>query len=289
MKLLRVEFLWNNPFISLLSILILILSSVINTNKPQEVLLSKDDRSNIVESFRVLVTNLVFSLAHIEDKKSKTILLTSTIAGEGKTFLASNLSSFLAYSNHKVVILGMDFRAPKLSTYFTNNTSKGITHFIKDNSLSIDDIINKSSVEGLDVIFPGIIAPVFLDITKSERFNMMMSQLKERYEYVIIDSAPIGLVSETLAFAPFVDMCLFVIRANHLDKRILKISNKLYNEKRFPDYRSILNGVNMNVTGYGYGYGYGYGVEPDFSVYKYKPWKKEFWQFHLQKIKNMKK
>ncbi|MBX7261419.1 MAG: polysaccharide biosynthesis tyrosine autokinase [Chitinophagales bacterium] len=259
-----------------------VLSSIVKTRKPETKILEKDDRRGIVESFRVLVTNLVFSLSHISDSKSKTIMLTSTIAGEGKTFISSNLAAFLAYSNNKVVLLGMDFRAPKLNLYFKNVKNKGITHFIKEENLEIEDIVNSTNVEGLDVIYPGLIAPVFLDITKSDRLRLMMDQLKEKYDYIIIDSAPVGLVSETLSLFPFVDMCLYIVRADHLDKRALKISEKLYNEGRFADFRLVLNAEDIRKSEYGYGnygkYG-GYGAYGDFEQEeKYKIWQYKYWK-----------
>jgi capsular exopolysaccharide synthesis family protein len=254
-----------------------VLSSIFKANKPELQILDKNDRGNMTESFRILVTNLVFSLSHISDNKNKTILLTSTVAGEGKTYISSNLAAFLAYSSYKVVLLGMDFRAPKLNTYFENYQTKGITHFIKEEDLTLDDIINHTPIAGLDVVFPGLIAPVFLDITKSKRLDLLMAELKAAYDYVIIDSAPVGLVSETLSFAPYVDMCLFVVRANHLDKRMLKISDKLYKEKRFADYRLILNGIDHKRSEYGYGYGYGYGpVEENIKPWHLKYWKEKF-------------
>lgn len=255
-----------------------VLSSILKTRKSgTQKILGKQDRAYIIESFRILVTNLVFSLSHIGDKKNKTLLVTSTVAGEGKTFIASNLAAFLTYSNYKVVVIGMDFRAPSLNTFFTNDKNIGITHFIKDDELKVDDIINSTQVENLDVIFPGQIAPVFLDITKSRRLSLLINELKERYDYVIIDTAPVGLVSETLSFAPFADMCLFVVRANYLDKRKLKISEKLFKEKRFADYRLILNAITLESSEYGYGYGdYSFKNKNEDKFWHIDFWRKKF-------------
>jgi capsular exopolysaccharide synthesis family protein len=235
-----------------------IIGSISKGSQTERKLLDKNDRTSIAESFRLLVSNLDFIVN--TNKKAKTILFTSTISGEGKSFISANLASFLAHSGNKVVLVGMDLRAPKLDEFFEQTKPFGITHFIKDKEMTIDQIIcHSKTTENLDVVFSGVIVPNFLEMTKSDRLQALFDALNEKYDYVIVDSAPVGLASDTLFFAGFMDMCLYVVRANYLDKRLLDVSGRLKKENRFKNMMMILNDVDMEKAKYGYGYGYAYG------------------------------
>lgn len=234
-----------------------ILGNIARGENSERVILSKNDRSTLGESFRLLVANLEFLLN--DAKECKSVLVTSTISGEGKSFISSNLAANLAFSGHKVVLIGLDLRVPKLDEYFKITSKYGVTHFIKNNDLVVDDLINKiDKVPNLDVINSGLILPNFIDIIKNNRLNELIAQLKERYDYVIIDSAPVGLVSDTLLLNSIADLCLYVVRADYLDKRLLEVPEKLKKDKRFKDMILLLNDVDMNNFKYGYGNAYNY-------------------------------
>ena len=259
---------------------------ILQENNSQRTLLSVDDRSSAAEALRLAITNIEFILADKFD--CRTILTTSTISGEGKSFISANMATFLAYSGKKVILLGFDLRAPKLHEFFDYNNELGITHFIKKQDLKIDDIIIKSHEnDNLDIIHSGLIVPNFVELMKNSRISELFKELKKRYDYIIIDSAPVGLVSDTLNLSKYTDMTLFVIRAHYLDKNMLAISNKLFKEKKLPQMNSILNAVDMKKSSYGYGYGqqygYGYGNEENKNEkHKFQPWRKEFWKYWLK-------
>ncbi|RZK07560.1 MAG: polysaccharide biosynthesis tyrosine autokinase [Flavobacterium sp.] len=234
-----------------------ILGNIARGENSERKILSKNDRSTVGESFRLLVANLEFLLN--DNKECKSILVTSTISGEGKSFVSSNLAANLAFTGHKVVLIGLDLRVPKLDEYFKITSKYGVTHFIKNNDLAVDDLFNRiEGVGHLDVINSGLILPNFIDIIKNNRLNELISELKQRYDYVIIDSAPVGLVSDTLLLNTIADLCLYVVRANYLDKRLLEVPEKLKKDKRFKDMILLLNDVDMNNFKYGYGNAYNY-------------------------------
>ncbi|MDR6967869.1 capsular exopolysaccharide synthesis family protein [Flavobacterium arsenatis] len=239
-----------------------ILGNIARGENSERIILKKNDRTTVGESFRLLVANLEFLLN--DTKKCKSILITSTISGEGKSFVSSNLAANLAFSGHKVVLIGLDLRVPKLDEYFKITSKFGVTHYIKDDQLVLDDIINKiDGIEHLDVINSGLILPNFIDIIKNNRLNDLITQLKEKYDYVIIDSAPVGLVSDTLLLNTVADLCLYVVRADYLDKRLLEVAEKLKKDKRFKDIILLLNDVDMNNFKYGYGNAYNYVDDQD--------------------------
>lgn len=248
--------------------------------------LGLEDRSSAAEGLRLMVTNIEFILSDINNCKS--ILLTSTFAGEGKSFIAANTASYLAYSGKKTILLGFDLRAPKVNEFFEYDNIYGITHYIKNQDLTFSDIITSiSSYDNkLDVIHAGVTVPNFVELLKNNRITELFEYLKVNYDYIIIDSAPIGLVSDTLNLSKFADMCLYIFRAHEFDKSAIVISNKLFTENKFNRMHSILNGVDVLNKSYGYGYGYGYGSSYGYgdedkknkNIFKYKPWTVKFWK-----------
>jgi tyrosine-protein kinase Etk/Wzc len=260
-----------------------------NHHLPNRVLLEINDRSSTAEGLRLMLTNIEFELADIIG--SKTILCTSTFAGEGKSFIAANIASYLAHSGKKTILLGFDLRAPKIDEFFDYDKTYGITHFVKKHEITIDDIIiSLPDYDGkLDVVHSGIIVPNFVELLKNSRIKELFDYLKANYEYIIIDSAPVGLVSDTLNLAKYIDMALYVFRAHTFEKNAISISNKLYKDKKLKRMCSVLNGVDLSKKSYGYGYGYGkmygygYGDEENINEkYKFQPWRKEFWKYWIK-------
>ena len=222
-----------------------VIGSISRGDIKERKILEKNDRSSIAESFRLLVTNLDFITTN-NTGKARSIVVSSTISGEGKSFVSSNLATFLAHSGNKVVLVGLDLRAPKLDEFFTVNSKVGITHFVKDNKITVDDIVFKSDVSNnLDLVFSGLIVPNFMEMTKSKRLKELFESLYTNYDYIIVDSAPIGLASDTLMFSNFADLCLYVVRADYLDKRLIDVSEILKRENRFKNITLLLNDVDM--------------------------------------------
>lgn len=187
-----------------------------------------------------------------------TILVTSTRPGEGKSFISVNLAASFAITGKRVVLLGMDIRNPQLGNYLGLKHNAGITNFLADPSLSIDSIIMPSPrVQGCDVILAGPVPPNPSELLSSAAVDKLFAELRERYDYIIIDSAPSGMVSDTLSLGHVADMTLYVTRADYTLRRDVTFVNNLSTDNRLPRIALVLNGVPMRAKAYGYGYGYG--------------------------------
>lgn len=222
------------------------------------VIIKKGDRSSIAEAFRIVRTNLSF-LINRNKEGAKTIFVTSTFSNEGKSFISINLASTLAMTQKKVILLGLDLRAPKILNYTNTHSTVGVTNYIIDETLDIDSlIINSKDLEGVDILPSGIIPPNPAELLMTERMSEIINHLKSKYDYIIVDTAPVGLVTDTLLINDFADVTLYVVRANVLDKNSLPILEDAYKNNKLKNIAVLVNGVDFE-NGYGYGKGYGYG------------------------------
>lgn len=217
-------------------------------------LVKSQDRDSLAEAFRIIRTNLNYMLSQ-KNQNGQIIVVTSTIAGEGKTMTSLNLASTLAATNKKVIIIGADLRKPKISSYLKVEKGKGLTHFLVDENTEISQIIKSDPEYGFDIINSWEIPPNPSDLISNGRFELVLDYVKERYDYIIVDTAPLGLVTDTMMLVHNSDLLIYVVRANMLDKRLLKAPQKLYQDERFGKMAVILNGCNFKRKGYGYGYG----------------------------------
>ena len=249
------------------------LGDVPNSESKEKVVVGHDVRSSTAEAFRLLRTNLDFMLTSNKDK-CKTIFITSTTSGEGKSFISINTASTLALSGKKVMLVGMDLRAPKVTEYLGIPDRKGVTNYITNESLNLNDLkFSIPEVKNLDIIASGVIPPNPAELLMTDRIEKMFSQLESEYDYLIVDTAPVNLVTDTLLIAKYADMFMYVTRANYLDKRLLSVPQALYNEKRLPNMAIVLNDTDPKRS-YGYGYGgYGYGY-----VVVEEPWYKKIFK-----------
>jgi tyrosine-protein kinase Etk/Wzc len=222
-----------------------------------KVIVKKDTRTSTAEAFRILRTNLNFMIPKtINGPRGRVIFLTSTISGEGKSFVSINLAATLALTNNKVLLLGLDLRSPKITEYLGIAQGKGITNYILDDTLNVDDLKSTiPDVENVDFISSGIIPPNPSELLSNHRVKELFEIVKKDYDYVIVDTAPIFLVTDTLLIADFADIFLYVARANFLDKRMLIVPKNFYEEKKLPNMAIVLNDTDSD-RGYGYGYGY---------------------------------
>ncbi len=247
------------------------LGDIPKSDVKEKVVIGGDDaRSSTAEAFRLIRTNLDFMLANSKNT-SNTIFVTSTTSGEGKSFISINIAASLALSGKKVLLLGMDLRAPKVTEYLGLPDRKGVTNYITDDELLLEDLkFNISDVKNLDIISSGVVPPNPAELLMTKRVENLFTIVKEDYDYVIVDTAPVNLVTDTLLIAKYADMFMYVARANYLDKRLLSVPQTLYKEKRLPNMAMILNDTDPKRSyGYGYGgYGYGYVIDE-------KPWYKK--------------
>lgn len=234
----------------------------------RNVVVQENRNSVVVEVYRGIRSNLPFVLS----KGQNVILFTSTTSGEGKTCIASNLAASIAFAGKKVVVVGLDIRKPRLAGLFNlANSEKGISNFFTrpaDDYGYLESIIQKSDVSpNLDIIAAGPIPPNPAELLEKENLVTAIDYLKQKYDYVILDTAPVGLVSDTLTIGKVADATLFVVRANYTFKGDIDLVNSLAVDKRLPNVNIILNATKVETGSYsykrygGYGYGrrYGYG------------------------------
>tara|TARA_R110002073_G_scaffold72537_1_gene177526 strand:+ start:530828 stop:533242 length:2415 start_codon:yes stop_codon:yes gene_type:complete len=237
-------------------------------------LIKKKDYSSIAEAFRILRTNLGFILPNngIEKNIGKTFFITSTIAHEGKSLVASNLATALAHAGHNTLLLGLDIRAPNIKPYLGIKSKQGITNYIIDSEVLIEDITTSvSNIENLSIITSGDLAPNPAELLLSPRVKELFESVKANYDYIIVDTAAYSMVTDTLLISKHADAFIYVVRANFIDHRALKYVKTLYNEKKIPNMNILVNGIDHKKS-HGYGYGYGYGVDYENSK---KPWWKK--------------
>lgn len=221
----------------------------------KKVMAVKEQGDDIVsEAFRILRTNMAFLSK--KDKPAQVITFTSFNIGAGKTFIARNLSMGLAYMKKRVVMVDLDIRKGTLSRHF-GHYHVGVTNYLSDNTVKVDDIIQHQ--EGFDLIPAGILAPNPAELLMDNRLDELMNELRTRYDYIIADNVPVGLIADATIANRIADLTIFVVRAGKLDRRQLPDIEKLYQEKKLKNMALVLNGANPERHGYGYSYGYGYG------------------------------
>ena len=238
-----------------------LLGEIPSLDRGQNELVMANDITPMAEAFRIVITNMNFMLPKKE--KGKVVYVTSTVKGEGKTFVSVNLALTLASPKHKVIIIGADIRNPQLQRYNPSRKGlDGLTEYLYNDDEKIEDIIHISSFNKYcDVIYSGSIPPNPADLLSNGRFEILIDQLKLIYEYVIVDTAPLMLVTDTFLNADLADATLYVTRSGFTEKSLLDFANKQINSKRIRNAAFILNDVSKDNLGYGNKYGYGYGVD----------------------------
>lgn len=229
-----------------------------------------ENKNNLMEEiFRSLRTNLQFLMK----EHDKVILMTSTTSGEGKTFIASNVAISFALLGKKVVLVGLDIRKPRLAELFEIDVHHhGITNLLIKDNITWDDvnkqIINSGVNSNLDLLMAGPVPPNPGELVTRKSLEETMDILKEHYDYIIIDTAPIGLVTDTLALGRIANATVYVCRADYTQKSSFGLINGLAYEKKMPNMSIVLNGVDLSKKKYGYYYGYGkYGKYGKYASY----------------------
>ena len=222
------------------------------------IVVHENKNTQMDEIFRSLRTNIQFMLK--ED--DKIILFTSSTSGEGKTFCAANLATSFALLGKKVILCGLDIRKPALGRLFgISDRFEGVTSLLtldKVTELALDSQIKRSGVnDNLDILLAGPTPPNPTELLARENFGVIANMLREKYDYVIFDTAPVGLVTDTLQIAQHADITVFVCRADYTPKSAFGLLNTLAAEKKMPNPCVVINGIDMSRRKYGYYYGYG--------------------------------
>ena len=221
----------------------------------------KENENLISEAFKIVRTNMSFLSR--KDRKIQVIMCTSFSSGDGKTFVSLNLANSFISARKKVVLVDLDIRKGTLTAHFSKHShhhAQGVTNYLADTDLRLGDIISSDTgVEGLDLIPSGSIAPNPAELLMDERLDEMFKELRNRYDVIITDSVPVGLVADATIANRVADLTLFVVRAGRLDRRQLPDIEAMYQERKLTNMSLLLNGADFHHHGYGYGYGYGYG------------------------------
>lgn len=223
-----------------------------------DIVVHENQNNQMEEIFRSMRTNLQFMLK----EGQKVVLFTSSTSGEGKTFNAANLSVSFGLLGKKVILIGLDIRRPRLAELFGINDHKhGITNLLVKDNPTIEDIQEQILPSGvnknLDLLMAGPIPPNPAELIARNSLDIIVNLLKERYDYIMIDTAPVGLVTDTLQIARVADASIYMCRADYTPKSSFNLINALANEKKFPNMAVVLNGIDMSKRKYSYYYGYG--------------------------------
>ena len=230
-----------------------------NTAKGKaDIVVHENQNNQMEEIFRSLRTNLQFML----HEGQKVVLFTSSTSGEGKTFTAANLSVSFGLLGKKVILVGLDIRRPRLAELFgINDHRHGITNLlVKDAPTAADvqeQILPSGVNKNLDLLMAGPIPPNPAELIARSSLETIIKALKDKYDYIMIDTAPVGLVTDTLQIARVADASIYMCRADYTPKSNFELINALANEKKLPNMAMVLNGIDMSKKKYGYYYGYG--------------------------------
>ncbi|TXK71645.1 tyrosine-protein kinase [Mesonia sp. HuA40] len=240
--------------------------------KTSDRLIQKNDHSVLAEAFRILRTNLNFFVER-DQKGGKVVFTTSTTKGEGKTFVAINLAISIASTGKKVLLLGCDLRNPQLHSYINlKKNLPGTTDYLYRKDISLAELVQKNAFEhaNLDLVLSGEIPPNPAELLLNGRFESLLDEARQNYDYIVVDTAPTILVTDTLLIAEHADATLYMIRANYTDSKLTQHIEDLQRNEKIKNMGLVLNDVKADgAYGYNYGYGYGYHAE---EVTKKKKW-----------------
>ncbi len=233
-----------------------------------------EDRTVLAEALRILRTNLDYLLQSKRTlhNKGNVIFVTSSVPGEGKTFISSNLAMVYASTKKKVLLVGADIRNPRIYSFFSGknvdklgrnikNDVKGLTEFLTDPSLKVKDIISTmlAHTSEVDVIYSGKIPPNPAELLMSDRMEKLFEEVSEKYDYIVVDTAPTLVVTDTLLISKYAHQIIYVTKAGMTEKKVISYPVRLRREGKLRNLSFVVNNVGEANLGYGGNYGYGYG------------------------------
>lgn len=232
-----------------------------------QMVVDKNPKSLIAESFRTIRTNLQF--LNTDGDSPKLIAITSTVSGEGKTFIAINLAGIIAFSGKKVILLDLDMRKPRIHEGFGVNNSKGMSTLLVGKD-TIENCVHQSNLDNLDFITAGPVPPNPSELILNKKTDEIIENLKKSYDVIIIDNPPVGMVTDGISIIQKADYPIYVFRSDYSKKHYVQNVDRLINENGITKMSVILNSVDIDrhKYGYNYGYGYGYGYGKAYGYYE---------------------
>jgi tyrosine-protein kinase Etk/Wzc len=228
----------------------------------EAVVITQGSRSSIAEMFRLIRTNLQFATA---GKANQVILVTSSMSGEGKTFFSINLAASLILTGKKAVVLGFDLRKPKLTQGLNMSNDIGISNYLISEGMAVDTIIQAvPGIPNLSIIGSGPTPPNPSELMALDRVEILIDELKTKFDYIIIDTAPLGQVADAFTLEGYINSTIYLVRYKYTYKEQLKIVDDIYSNKKLKHPMIVFNNASRQSSyGYGYGYGNGYGYHDD--------------------------
>ncbi|MGB0777338.1 MAG: polysaccharide biosynthesis tyrosine autokinase [Flavobacteriaceae bacterium] len=255
-----------------------VLGTVGSMRKMEHLIVFNKPKSSIAESFRILRSNIYFLYNNKNKNKeeSKTVLVTSSISGEGKTTIAVNLATIYALSGKKTLLVNMDLRKPRMHEEFDAENKRGVVNILVG-SEGIKDVLHPTDIANLDVVFSGPVPPNPSELIMNSSTEDFLKEATNTYDRVVIDSSPMGLVSDTLELIKYSDANLYVVRQGYTKKGMLKMIEEKYKEGEVKNISYVMNFFkSRGKYGYGYDYGkYGYGYIEDKEIPFYRKWFKK--------------
>ena len=203
-------------------------------------------------------------------------MVSSSISGEGKTFTSINLSATISTTRSKCLLIGADLRNPQIHNFLNIDKDRiGLSKYLYDDTTQLSELVIKNPLKdfNLDVVLSGEIPPNPSELLVSERFGEFLEDAKKAYEYIIVDTAPTILVTDTLLISKYADITLYTIRANYTDIQLLEHIKEIKNAEKLHNIGIVFNGVeNTGAYAYNYGYGYGYQVNTNAKRNRLKFW-----------------
>jgi tyrosine-protein kinase Etk/Wzc len=247
-----------------------IIGTIGHNDKMSDLPVFEFPKSALSESFRSLRTNLQYLL---REKDEKIILITSTISGEGKTFCATNIATILAMSNKKVLLIGLDLRKPKIHKFFNISNDSGLSTYLINQSTK-DEIVIPTNIKNLYLVPAGPIPPNPSELIETEAMEKLINEYKKEFDYIILDTPPIAIVTDAILASKFSNTSIFVIRHNFSSKDVLYLADELAERGTMKKINILINDVKLpGYYGYsfkyGYKYGYGYSYNYGYGNYKY--------------------
>lgn len=224
-------------------------------------IVEQNEKKLAAESFNALVSNCNFMLSNGKNDSGHVILVSSSKKGEGKSFVSYNLAKSYSKLDKKTILIGVDLRNPQLHKYLSNDVKKdeGLTSYLAEKEKDWKSLVKQAQEEDhtLDVLLTGVIPPNPTLLLTSSRFAQLINELKKEYDYIILDSAPTLLVSDSLFISKFANLTLFIVKCGFTEKKLLQYIYGLLESKKVNNLGLVMNQTSLN-KGYGYGYGYGY-------------------------------
>ncbi|HEY2727052.1 MAG TPA: polysaccharide biosynthesis tyrosine autokinase [Parafilimonas sp.] len=241
-----------------------VVASISHAKNTKQVLITKESRNQIAEQFKTLRTSLQFLMP---DSSEKVLMTTSSMGGEGKSFTAINLATVLAISGKKVLLMEMDLRKPRISSALDVENSFGFSDYIVSDA-KVADIIKPSRIHAnCYLISSGTIPPNPAELLVHEKVTRLFDEVRQQFDYIIIDCPAVGLVTDALLLSKYTDMVLYMVRQRYTYKKQISIIQSLINDRRFKKIDIIFNDVKV-MPGYGYNYGFGFKNKHSYKYYE---------------------